>query len=303
MKEYLLKLCPDRIHRLYGDVKFWIRFHFFRKGLISEEFKGLLGYDMDWINPKDYNQKINWQKIYGDTSMWSLFADKYLVRSYVAEKIGEQYLPKIYGVWKNADDIDFNSLPDKFVFKTNQGAGTVLPIESRKYIDNNSVKEKLNKWVNIKFGYKTIEPHYMNINPVIYAEEYLENDSKISKSLVDYKVFCFSGRPYCIMLCTDRILGQHATFSFYDTEWNPLPEASAETFRSRFVNYPKPPLLFKMLELASKLSDNQPQARIDFYIVGDRIIFGEMTMTAQGGYINYMSRDFLNCLGEMTQLG
>ena len=302
IKSTLLHFCPNSFYKMYGDTKFWIRFHFFRKGLISEMFRGLLGYEMDWENPQDLNQKINWQKIYGDTSQWPMLADKYRVREYVKERIGEEALPKLYGVWKNADEIDFDTLPDKFVLKTNQGCGTVLLVKDKSELNISETRKKLNEWVKMKFGYETVEPHYLKIKPVITAEELLENDAEFSRSLVDYKVFCLGGKPYCILVCFDRVLGKHVNLSFYDTEWNQMPDILDGHHKGEAIPVPKPDKLENLLEYSAKLASGHPQVRVDFYIVNNKIYFGEMTFTSQGGYMDYISRKYSLEMGKLVRM-
>ena len=302
MKRTVRKICPKTILNTYSDLKFWIRFHFFRKGLISEEFRGLMGYEINWDNPQDINEKINWMKLYGDTSEWPRLADKYLVREYVKERIGEQYLTKLYGVWKNAKEIDFDKLPENFVLKTNHGAGTVLPVCNKSTLDIPQTIDRLNKWLKIKYGYRTIEPHYLKIKPLIIAEEFLQNDTTYSSSLVDYKIYCFDGEPYSILVCADRKIGEHAHFSYYDIDWTPRPDVLNTKLVGPHVNYPKPACLDELLNCAKRLSNGHPQARVDFYIVNGHPIFGEMTMSSNGGYDNDITHEYSNYLGSKFNL-
>lgn len=301
MRERLRHICPKFIHLAYSKTKFWLRFLFFRKGLINELFEGILGYEMDWVKPRDINQKINWMKIYYDTSEWSLLADKYRVRQYVSNRIGANYLPKIYGVWEKTKDIDFFSLPDKFVLKTNHSCGTVLPVLDKWSIDKNEICNKLDTWIKKKYGYWTVEPHYLKIKPLIYAEELIENDSEYSKSLIDYKVFCLSGKAYFILVCSDRTIGEHVNLSFYDCHWNLIPEMLAGRHEGESIIVPKPKKLDELIVLAEKLSYGHPQVRVDFYIVNDKIYFGEMTFTSQGGYMDYISRQYSVLMGDLIK--
>ena len=302
MKKALRRFCQQNTLRIYSEIKFWICFHFFRKGLISEEFRGLMGYDINWDDPQDLNEKINWMKLYGDTSEWPRLADKYLVREYVKERIGEKYLTKLYGCWDNADDIDFSSLPEKFVLKTNHGAGTVMPIVDKQKLDITKTKEILKKWMKVRYGYKTIEPHYIKINRKIIAEEFLENDNACSSSLVDYKVYCFNGNPYSILVCTDREIGKHASFSYYDPDWKGKPEVLNGKLSGSHINFPKPDCLAELLECAKALSKGHPQVRVDFYIVNNHPVFGEMTMTSNGGYDNDITHEYSLYLGSKINL-
>lgn len=302
MSNCIWKYVPESIHQAYGEIKFWIRFHFFKKGLLSEEFRGLMGYDINWKNPRDINEKINWLKLNSDTTEWTRLADKYLVRKYVKEKIGEQYLTKLYGVWNIVEDIDFKILPNRFIFKTNHGAGTVLPVLSKNNVDKQEIRKKLKAWLKLKYGYKTIEPHYLRIKPLIIAEELLENDAEFSSSLVDYKIYCMDGVPELILVCADRQIGRHCHFSYFDTNWNPLPDILNTGLKGTHIDYPRPDCLQELLICASKLSKGFPQVRVDFYIVKGKPIFGEMTFTSNGGYDNDITRDYSIELGNKIKL-
>lgn len=302
MKKNLRKMCPESIYRIYGKTKFYLRFHLARKGLISEMFRGLLGYEMDWNNPKDINEKINWMKMYYDTSEWSVLADKFRVRKYVEERVGENILTQLYGVWENADDIDFDSLPNKFVLKTNHGAGTVIPVIEKNELDISETKNILNEWLKIRYGYSTIEPHYLKIKPLIIAEEYLENNDNFSSAIVDYKVFCLSGKPYCILVCTNRVQRKHTDLSFYDCEWNYIDDILDGNHKGEGPKIPKPECLSTLLRYAEKLATGHPQVRVDFYIVSGKIYFGEMTFTSQGGYMDYISRKYSTIMGEKINI-
>lgn len=301
-KETLRRWCPNKLHQWYADTKYFLRFKLHPQGLASEMFHGILGYEMNWENPRDINEKINWMKFNYDTSEWSRLADKLLVREYVKERIGEKVLPSIYGCWERAEDINFEKLPAKFVFKTNQGCGTVMPVNNKASLNIEETISILNKWVMMKFGYKTIEPHYLKIKPFIYAEEYLEDDTNFSNSLVDYKVFCLSGKPYCVLVCTNRIMGSHPDLSFYDCSWNYMSDILPNDHSGGNSNIPKPKCLDILLEYSRKLSKGHPQVRIDFYIVKGRIYFGEMTFTSQGGYMDYISREYSLKMGELVKL-
>ena len=298
----LVRICPKCIHKIYAECKYWIRFHFFPKGLANEFHKGIVGYDINWDNPTTINEKINWLKIFSDTSDWTRLADKYLVRDYVKERIGEKYLVKLYGVWQNADDIDFDSLPNKFVLKTNHGAGTILIVDDKSKLKVPDARRQLNQWLREKYGYKTFEPHYLKIKPLIIAEEKLDNTASFSSSIVDYKVFCFSGKPDSILTCSNRTIGGHTTnLNLFDLEWNRLDECLTSEYQNNIV-VPKPARLAEMLACAEKLSESYPQMRVDFYEVDGRVYVGELTLSSQGGYMDYFTQKCLHEMGEKVTL-
>lgn len=302
MKNKLRKHCPKQIYQLYGNTKYWLRFKFHPQGLASELFKGILGYEMNWNNPQDLNEKINWMKFNYDTTEWTRLADKYLVRDYVKERIGEDVLVKLFGVWEKAEEIDFDKLPNKFVLKTNHGAGTVLPVLDKSQLDIDKTRKQLNDWLKIKYGYLTVELHYLGIRPLVIAEELLINDSNFSSSLVDYKVYCFDGKPFCILVCSDRTIGKQAHFTYYDLNWNRMPDVLIDKLKSFQTNVPKPKHLDQLLDCAEKLAKGHPQVRVDFYILKDKIYFGEMTFTSEGGYDGDVTREFCTEMGSHITL-
>lgn len=288
--------------KIINNIKYILKFHLAPKAICSDMFRGFLGYDMDWKNPQDYNEKINWMKFNYDTSEWTRLADKIRVRDYVKERIGEEVLPEIYGIWKKAEEIDFDALPSKFVLKTNHGCGTVIPVPDKSKLDIKQACQQLNAWAKQKFGYYTVEPHYLKIKPLIYAEELLENDADFSSSLVDYKVFCLGGKPYCILVCSDRLLGKHTNLTFYDLNWNQILELPTGKHLGESKPIPKPDCLNQLLDCAEKLAAGHPQIRVDFYIVLGKIYFGEMTFTSQGGFMDYISREYSLKMGQLIPI-
>ena len=297
MKEFLRKICPDSIHSCYSRTKFWLRFHFRTEGIANELHKSLVGYDIDWKNPKTLNEKINWMKFNTDTTEWTRLADKYLVREYVKERIGETALPKLYAVWRSADEIDFSILPKKFILKTNHGCHTVMPVLDKDKVDINIVKRQFDVWMKKQYGYDTAEPHYLEIKPLIIAEELLDNDATFTTALADYKVYCFDGNPFCILVCTDRNVAK-TTFSYFDCDWNPLNNVLNEKLKGSDVAIPKPDCLKLLLEYASILAKGHPQVRVDFYITHGKIYFGEMTFTSEGGYDGDITKEFCIEMGK-----
>lgn len=302
MKHKLKDYCPKNIHRIYARTKFWLFFHIHPQTMASDIFRGIMGFDIDWKNPRDLNEKINWLKFYSDTSEWTRLADKYLARDYIREKLGEKVLPKLYGVWEHAEDIDFSTLPNKFVMKTNHGCGGFVIVEDKSKINQDEIRNKMAKALSKKFGYETVEPHYLKIKPVVMAEQLIENYGGFSTSIADYKVFCINGVPACILVCSDREYDKHTRLSFYSIDWIPLPEVNSGSHRGEFKPIPRPSCLEKMIEYSRILSEGFPQLRVDFYIVGDKIYVGELTFTSQGGYMDYLSREFSLKLGAGVPL-
>lgn len=234
--------------------------------------------ELDLDNPKTFNEKIQWMKLYDSTPIKTKLADKYLVREYVSEKIGEEYLIPLLGVWDNFDQIDFDKLPDSFVLKANHGCGWNVIVRDKSKFDRAEAKSKFDIWMKKNFGFNSgLELQYLNIEPKIIAEEYIENGEG---DIFDYKVFCFGGKAESIMFLSNRQKGLQ--MAFYDLEWNKLP--FVYSFPRMEGEVKKPERLELLIELSEKLAADFPHVRVDFYILNDGSIkFGEMTFTSASG--------------------
>lgn len=259
----------------------------------------------DFERPKDVNEKINWMKFYGDTSLWSMLADKYAVRKYVADRVGEEYLIPLLGKWDSVDEIDWDSLPQQFVMKCNNGSGDVVVCKDKRKLDIEATKKHFKKCLREKFSVLNGEPHYGKIKPCIIAEELLDASTQPcnSSSLVDYKIWVFGGKPM-YNWCTWNREQYHANVALYDMEWNFHPEWCVWTshYVKPDVKVPKPKCFDRLMEIAGKLGNGHPMIRVDMYIVDDEIYFGEMTLTPFGGYMDNFSQKFLDKMGELTIL-
>jgi hypothetical protein len=276
----------------------------FRPYWINHLWKGRYGYKIDWNNPRDINEKMQWLACFGDTSKWSLCSDKYRVREFLKERGLEELTVKLYGVWENADEIDYEALPDKFILKCNHDSGTCIVVDKAQPYDKKVINNDLNRALKTKFGYINGETYYNTIKPCIIAEEFLEShDCTFSSSLVDYKVWSFDGKPYCTWACHNR--DKHCTYvNVYDMDWNVRPECSVFTdhYRDGKGVVPKPETFDQMMEAASILSKGFPEVRVDFYEVDGKLYFGELTFMTLYGQIDFYTKDFLIELGNQCIL-
>ena len=252
-------------------------------------------------NPQNLIEKINWLQFNSDTSMWTLCADKYRVREYI-DKCGlSDYLPKLYGHWERAEDIDFDALPDEFVLKSNNGCGTVKIVRDKSRLDIPATRKLLNGWLK-PYGYEGGQSHYLRIKPCIIAEELLhqEDEGDSPRSLTDYKVWCFGGKPECILVIHDRV-GRGYLMDMYDTKWERIPNSLKDNAHNGVVGEkaPKPACLQQMLEMASTLAEPFEEVRADFYVINDKPVIGELTFTS--GYGNYTD-SFYDYLGKKVDL-
>ncbi len=265
-------------------------------------------------NPQDINEKILWAKLYSDTSRWTELADKYKVRQYVEQLGLSEHLVKLYAVWASIDEVDFNTLPETFILKANNGdgKGTNKIIKEKSKItveERQQLLKTMDGWLKRKnIGALHSEPQYKGIPPRVIAEEVLPLP-KGATSLTDYKIWCFYGKAYYIWKCSDRSdSGNSAHVLTYDRDWNAHPEFSV--FNSDYLQgdpMPRPKNLEKMLTIAEKLSAGFPELRVDLYNIepekeDGRIYFGELTFTSQGGLMPFYTPEFLLHLGKQFSI-
>lgn len=274
-----------------------------KRVIIDYIAKRTIGRRINWSNPIDINDKINILKLTADTKIWSNLADKYLVRNYVSDKGLSEILIPLIEKYDKAENVDFNKLPKAFVLKTNHGCGEIVIVKDKSLIDENSIRMQMHKHLQYKYGLHQAEYHYLDIKPCIVVEQLIsESDGKYSSSMIDYKVWCFNGKPYCIICFFNR--GKNTNVALYDTKWNYLHGKISSTnhFTEKADFLPKPLNLDKMLDYASILSEGFPEVRVDFYNINGKIYFGEMTFTSLGGFMNYFIDDFLKELGDQIDL-
>lgn len=273
--------------------------------MTKRHYYKVLGKKLDLKNPRDLNEKIQWLKLYSDTSKWPDLADKYKVREYVKQCGLENLLNDLYGVWNTPGEIDFSKLPNQFVLKTNNGSGDVIVVEDKSNIDESIIRKKLKNYLDRHFGVLSVEPHYLKIKPCIIAEKFLRESSLLSESLIDYKFYCSFGKILSLMVCFDRTIGVHAEKVIYDIEtWKPQYDYVKSEYKSSNTMkiMPKPASLSEMLKASAILSKEFPLVRVDFYEIDGKAVFGEMTFTSEAGCIAYLTDDFLLKMGEMVKL-
>lgn len=255
--------------------------------------------------PHNLIEKVYWLELYTDTSMWTLCSDKYRVREYIGSLGLLDYMPKLYGHWDKASDVDFDQLPDSFVIKANNGCATVKVVQDKSKVDLNKLKKELKRWLILPYGWMHAQLHYTKIKPCLLAEELLHNDyPELSpQSLVDFKVYCVNGQPQLIWVAYNRV-NMHVHVQCFDTEWNPRPDYTRNTMSHYVYDHndktlEKPACLEEMMDIARKISAPFPQVRADFYVVNGKPVIGELTFTQ--GY-GFLKEEVYDRLGEMIDL-
>ncbi len=277
------------IRRVHDD---YLRKHNPEK-LFSVFHKRSTGYALNIDNPRTLDEKIAYMAFRTDTSEWTRLADKVRVREYVEECGYGEYLPKLYGTWECAADINFDELPQAFVIKTNNASATNILVRDKSKINQEAVRKQLDEWLKIDYGYRTCQPHYSRIKPLILAEEFLGLGGE--KLLIDYKLYCVNGVVRFVQVMSGRKENSHEfNVNMMDLEWQSHPEYCS-TVHPKAENIEKPLSLNQMITIATKLVDKFPFVRVDFYEVESKPVFGEMTFTP--GFSS-LSENFQNMLGK-----
>ena len=240
-----------------------------------------------WNNLKTYNEKIQWLKLYDNSSIRTKLSDKYLVREYVANAIGDKYLIPLYGVWNNFHDIDFDTLPNDFVLKCNHGSGYNIIVNNKKMLNLNKAEEKFNEWMENDFSDFGMELQYKHIERKIIAEKFLHN--KDNEDLMDYKFFVFDGTVRYIQVDIDRFKNHRR--NLFTREWQYIPYSIGFP-NAPEVKLPKPQKIEEMLSIAENLGKNFLHVRVDLYLFEENIYFGELTFTHGSGTEKFTPEEF-----------
>lgn len=271
-----LKFIPDR---QMIQFQYWVKLH--RK--------------LNLKSPMRYTEKIQWYKLYYRNELMPICVDKYRVREYIKSKGLSHILVKLYGVYDRAEDILFDTLPEKFVLKTSNGSGTNIICRDKSKLSQKEIIEKVNYFLKQSSASAGREWAYAKGTPKIIIEELLEDPTSEGGAISDYKHLCFKGKPEYIVLDVDRFTNHKR--NIYDVDWHDLHVASDcpciddRTF-DRPVNYDR------MIEIAKILSEDFPAVRVDLYNINGRIYFGELTFFPWSGYVQYTPDSFDFEMGE-----
>lgn len=256
------------------------------------------GYRLNLKNPKTYNEKLNWQKIFYHNAEMSLCSDKYLVRDYLKRRGCSEYLNDL--LWSGYDPncIPYDKLPNQFVIKVTHGSGFNIICKNKEQINKKLIKKRLTSWLKTKYIKCYGECWYNRERPRIIVEKYLENND--SKPLFDYKFFCFDGKPTYVYVDTWKD-GKHH-INMYDVKLTRLDNVSLGYPTDFDTLVEKPPNYDEMLLLAHKLSTGFPHVRVDMYNVNNKIVFGEMTFSKGAGFDKILPFDFDLEMGSFFKL-
>ncbi|EAR15325.1 glycosyltransferase [Robiginitalea biformata HTCC2501] len=265
-----------------------------------------MGYELNLQHPRTLNEKINWLKLHDRTPLHSQCSDKYAVRDYVKGKIGENYLVPLYFSTEDAADINERNI-DKFpcIIKTNHDSSGGVFLREKEGVDWQEIQAKMAKRMHRNYYTNSREWQYKNIKPRIIVEQLLLDDE--GKIPADIKVHVFHGKPEMIQMDEGRGTDGHFR-NWYSPSWDLLPMRWSSVLKNGRLTDPKnvpvdkPRSLDKILELSRQLAEPFLYARIDWYEVGNRIYFGEITFHHDGGYRPILPKEWDYKLGEKLDL-
>jgi hypothetical protein len=251
---------------------------------------------LNFGNPKTFNEKIIWLKTHFRVPDAHIYADKVAVKSKLLEFIPAESIIPTIGTWKSANEIDFDRLPDEFIIKANHGSGWNLLVPDKKSLDIASARRKLTRWLRTNYFSIGREYQYKDIEPALIAEPLIRPTD--GSQLLDYKFFCFNGKPQFIQVDRDRHT-EHRR-NFYDLNWNRLPYGIM--YKTFTPDCPPPRNLNRMIDIARRLSRDLPFVRVDLYDCIDQVYFGELTFHPGGGFEPFSPESADLAVGNYLQL-
>lgn len=280
IKHRLVQLLPDKIY-------------------LQIYYRRIFGRKLNLKEPKTFNEKIQWLKLYDRNPTYSKMVDKYEAKNYVENKIGKEYIIPTLGVWEEFDKINFSELPNQFVLKTTHDSGGVVIVKDKDKMNLVKTKKIIEDSLNNNYYLQGREWPYKNVKHRIIAEKYMVDES--GYELKDYKFFCFNGIAKVMFIASDRQnTNEETKFDFFDMEFNHLPFTNGHPNSNKIIIKPKS--FEKMKKLAEILSEGIPQVRIDFYDINGNIYFGEMTFSHWSGFVPFIPDEWDYRLGSMINL-
>ena len=268
------------------------------KSYLKLAFRAKMGYPLDLDKPRTFSEKLQWLKLYDRNPLYTTLVDKYAVRRYIADKIGEEYLiPLVGGPWNSAEEIDFDSLPEQFVLKCNHNSGGVIICRDKSSFDRAAAARRLDEDLKKNYYLEGREWPYKNVKPCIIAEKLLKND-EISDGIWDYKFFCFNGKPKLMYIASDG--SSDPRTDFFDMNFE---HVNIRMRDGSFDELPTKPEQFEQMKhMAEKLSQGFSHVRVDFYIADGQVYSGEITLYHCSGFINITPKKWDSILGSWLEL-
>lgn len=265
---------------------------------LSRKYQLYFGQKLDLQNPQTFNEKLQWLKLYNRKPEYTVMVDKYKVREYIAQELGEEYLIPLLGVWDNPDEIDFDALPNQFVLKRNHNSGLGMCIcKDKSELDISKVKVELRKGLKQDYYLTGREWPYKDVPRKIIAEKYMED---VSGDLKDYKFYCFNGEMKFVMINSDRNTSRPTRADYFDRDFNWLDFTWGYSHAE--VHPKKPEQFEKMVAIVEKLAKGLPHIRVDLYDCNGKIYFGELTFFDGSGFDKIEPLEWDYKIGKLLKL-
>ena len=282
----VIKLITSRFGKIIPD-----------KQYLKIMYKMKCNLNLNLENPKRFNEKLQWLKLYNRNPDYTKMVDKYEVKEYISKLIGYEYIIPTLKVYNKFEEINFEELPNQFVIKTTNDSGGIVICKDKNTFDIKKAQKKITKSLKKNYFYYGREWPYKNVKPKIIIEKYMEDDK--TKELQDYKIMCFNGKAKMSFTCTERFTNG-LKVTFFDLQWNKLP------FERHYPNskkiIPKPLNYQKMIELSEILAKDIPFVRVDWYEINNKLYFGELTFFPGNGYEEFTPDEWDFKLGKMLDL-
>ena len=287
LNKILLKLDNKGIIRLKDENYLKLKYHY------------IINKKLNLDNPINFNEKLQWLKMYNRKKIYTDMVDKYEVKKIVAKIIGQEYIIPTLGIYDKFEEIDFDKLPEQFVMKCTHDSGSVVICREKNKFDKEKAREKLDRAQKNNFYYAGREWPYKNVKPRIIIEKYMREEGK--EDITDYKLMCFNGNVKCSFVCLNRNSKNGMNIDFYDRDWNKMPFERGH-YKNSGYTMNRPENYNLMIKLAEKLSIDIPFVRVDFYEIDKKVYFGELTFFPGSGFEEFNPQEYDKILGDWIEL-
>jgi hypothetical protein len=253
------------------------------------------GYFPNLNDPKTFDEKLQWYKLYYRVPLMTTLTDKYDVRLYLEDKGFAGILNELYGVYNGVDEIDFSKLPERFVIKATHGSSMNIICKDKESMNWKTCRHLMNKWLKRNYYHLGREWAYKNIKPRLICEKYLENEE--CNELIDYKFYCYNNKPEVFFVCTGRFSAEGVKYNAYDMDWNRIYAYKGKPSSDLVIE--KPANLQAMITIASELCQGFPFIRVDLYSLKEKIIFGELTFYPDSGVCPFTPDKYNYFFGDL----
>lgn len=292
------KRITDKDYRWMSNASHGLYNNMSDEEYIRKKFKILLGYDLDLENPRTFNEKNNWRKLYDRKPIYIQMVDKYAIKELIRERIGAEHSFNLIDVWDSPKDISIDNLPQQFVLKANH-AGGIIVCRDKNFFDLNRAKSELEKLYNYDMFKKDREWPYKNVQRKIICEEYM------GENLIDFKNYCFNGRMLYSFVWKNESKedGRKPKAYFcgaYNRDWNKTNISILYPKKNETIE--KPQAYDEMIEICERISKGIPFVRVDCYVINNRVYIGEMTFFPWAGFQKFADIKYDYELGELEDL-